>query len=366
MNEEIKNCILKAYEDTKEYISNLDENKITNIENFELSFDEIEAVAAYYNREYDASLPSSLREIKIIHRPAYSVIKTLMHLHYISIDNEKMEKIYDSGNSLPSGLRYANEIFCWNVMFYLYEFNLKLNSQLPVSKQDIKEWPPYCELHFEKTKKSVTLTFFLSRNRLSDITPRYIESIFELLTQMHINISADLAGKLLNRSGFITYLKYWGQKTATIGLMFCDLDKFKQVNDDNSHDVGDIILRKVTDVLVAICEKHDGIPARVGGEEFRLAFNYTDTNVDVTSELKQISDELKQELQKIERPGWKKEFVDKGEYKEFMTMSVAGGIVPMPNEFNHENIRKWFDQLDEVVQSIKDSGRDGYKFVDLS
>jgi diguanylate cyclase (GGDEF)-like protein len=367
MDERIKTCIAKGYEVTKKMIDYLDVHKITNRENFMPCYHEIEVTGTYYKREYEETMPIELRDKETYFKSTYSVIKTLMHLRYISINNDEANKIYDGGKSLPRGLRYANELFCWNVVYHIYELYIKAkNAQRPVSTQEKNKWPPFCKLHFVKTKNSVVTTFFRSRNRLSDISPGYIALLFELLTQRHKNISAELVGKLLNRSGFITYLTFWGQKTATIGLMYCDLDKFKQVNDDNSHEVGDMILRKVAAVLSAICEKYNGIPARVGGEEFWLAFKYTDQNVDITQELTKISMELRQELQKIKRPNPKTKCISKGEYKKYMTMSVAGGIAPMPNGFDHKNIGGWFDQLDKVVQSIKKSGRDKYKFVQLS
>jgi diguanylate cyclase (GGDEF)-like protein len=367
MEEEIKNCILEGYKKTKKLIDEFDKKKIINIENIELCFDVIESVGAYYKREYEENMYNKPSDKESIHKFTYSVIKALMHLRYFSIDNDKVDKIFKKrGKSFPRGLIFANEFFCWNVLYHLYEIYRKvLISQLPASEQDIKEYPPYCELHFEKTKNAVAKTFFGARNRLGDITPGYIHIVLELLLQKHNNITADLVGKLLNRSGFITYLTYWGKKEATVGFMFCDLDKFKQVNDDNSHEIGDMVLRKVADVLSTICEEHNGIPARVGGEEFWLAFNYTDPNVNVTEDLAQIYKELQKKLKKIKRPKPDPKRISNKEYKKYMTMSVAGGIAPMSKGYDPKYIGNWFDQLDEGVSSIKNSTRDAYKFVPL-
>jgi len=366
MDERIKKCILEGYEDTKKLIDYLDEYKITNIENIKVSFDAIDMVGAYYNREYEETMPGA-RYKETFCKSAYSVIKTFMHLRYISTDDDKVSKIYNSDKLLPCELRYANEIFCWNVLIHIYKIFIKEEaSKLQASTQDIKELPPFCELHFIETRKSVVETFFQSHNRLGDITPAYIELLFELLTQRHSNIAAGLVGKLLNRHGFITYLTDWGKDTAAVGLMCCDLDKFKQVNDRNSHLKGDEILRSVADVLSAVCEKYHGIPARVGGEEFWLAFNFTTPGDDIEQKLTQIFRELQQELKKIDRPNPDPARVSCGEYKNYMTMSVAGGIVPMPKGYGKEEICTWFDDLDAGVRSVKESSRDDYKFIRLS
>jgi diguanylate cyclase (GGDEF)-like protein len=46
-----------------------------------------------------------------------------------------------------------------------------------------------------------------------------------------------------------------------------DLDEFKTVNDTYGHDVGDALLIKVTDTMVAACRPEDFV-ARLDGDKF--------------------------------------------------------------------------------------------------
>ncbi|MGD9912922.1 MAG: GGDEF domain-containing protein [Rhizobiaceae bacterium] len=54
-----------------------------------------------------------------------------------------------------------------------------------------------------------------------------------------------------------------------VGLMILDLDHFKQVNDTHGHDVGDEVLKAVSNCLKDMTRHHD-VVARLGGEEFAV------------------------------------------------------------------------------------------------
>lgn len=52
-------------------------------------------------------------------------------------------------------------------------------------------------------------------------------------------------------------------------LVMCDIDNFKQVNDRFSHQVGDLVLKRVAELLLSSIRAHDAV-SRYGGEEFVL------------------------------------------------------------------------------------------------
>jgi diguanylate cyclase (GGDEF)-like protein len=57
------------------------------------------------------------------------------------------------------------------------------------------------------------------------------------------------------------------RRGKTIGLIMCDLDYFKQVNDSYGHDAGDIVLKETSKVIRQSIRESD-IVIRFGGEEF--------------------------------------------------------------------------------------------------
>lgn len=75
-----------------------------------------------------------------------------------------------------------------------------------------------------------------------------------------------LANRRVFEEGFATNLASGIRQCVAI----CDIDRFKLVNDNFGHAVGDRVLKAIGEVLSAQCRDH--IVARYGGEEFALLF----------------------------------------------------------------------------------------------
>lgn len=79
----------------------------------------------------------------------------------------------------------------------------------------------------------------------------------------------DILTGLPNRRAFMGRLKDYMATSGDdgVGLLFVDLDKFKDVNDTLGHDAGDALLLQVADALRAVLRDGDCV-ARLGGDEF--------------------------------------------------------------------------------------------------
>jgi|TARA_R100000935_G_scaffold9297_2_gene19110 diguanylate cyclase (GGDEF)-like protein len=78
---------------------------------------------------------------------------------------------------------------------------------------------------------------------------------------------------LSNRRAFMPRLKTEHARAVRTGRSYClviwDIDDFKLINDTYGHDYGDVVLKKLADILRDNCRDID-FPARIGGEEFAV------------------------------------------------------------------------------------------------
>src|SRR5258708_29213178 len=84
---------------------------------------------------------------------------------------------------------------------------------------------------------------------------------------------------LYNRRFFDARLRQEYQRVRrtgkTLGLMFLDLDRFKQINDQHGHEAGNLVLTQIARIIRQTCRSAD-VPARWGGDEFTVLLTETD------------------------------------------------------------------------------------------
>lgn len=81
----------------------------------------------------------------------------------------------------------------------------------------------------------------------------------------------DALTGLLNRAGFDATVSDWQDSAdEDVALLYIDLDRFKTVNDQHGHAVGDEVLRQFGQRLRSLVRPTDAV-ARIGGDEFAVA-----------------------------------------------------------------------------------------------
>ena len=93
------------------------------------------------------------------------------------------------------------------------------------------------------------------------------------ITELERLVSTDTLTPLFNQRHFIEELDRWCWRAhrygGTYGLLFCDVDRLKAVNDIQGHSFGDDVLRGMAKALLGAVRKSD-IVSRVGGDEFTV------------------------------------------------------------------------------------------------
>lgn len=85
--------------------------------------------------------------------------------------------------------------------------------------------------------------------------------------------TTDSLSGLANRAAFDQHIEKTVAKglaeAKPVGLILCDLDHFKRINDTYGHQVGDTVIAATGDILMN-CRQPDVFVARYGGEEFAV------------------------------------------------------------------------------------------------
>ena len=106
----------------------------------------------------------------------------------------------------------------------------------------------------------------------------------------------DLLTSLPNRRLFSDQLQRCiatcARRPIHCGLIFLDVDNFKEINDTQGHDQGDLLLQEVGRRLLA-CVREEDTVARVGGDEFAILLNKLDSESNLAAaRAKAIADKI--------------------------------------------------------------------------
>jgi len=127
-----------------------------------------------------------------------------------------------------------------------------------------------------------------------DITEQKLAQA-KLRYQAHYDSLTDLPNRTLFNDRLRQGIEKARRNGMNLALLFIDLDKFKQINDTLGHDVGDIVLKFVTNRLKLQLRKGDTL-ARLGGDEFIIIMEDLEKEKDASLLAQKILDTLQEPI----------------------------------------------------------------------
>lgn len=118
-------------------------------------------------------------------------------------------------------------------------------------------------------------------------------TVRDIMHKMNDERYRDSLTHLLNRRGFFEAAKDFmgSDATSRYFLLTCDIDHFKNVNDNWGHLAGDKVLQAVSKAIIKNVRKGD-LVARFGGEEFVIFLRSIDIN-----DARKIAERIREEIE---------------------------------------------------------------------
>lgn len=168
----------------------------------------------------------------------------------------------------------------------------------------------------------------------------YDSRFFERLYKMAI---LDGHTGLLNKTFFIEQLKIQFEiarrHNRFLSFVLMDIDDFKQINDRYGHPVGDVVLKKVAEIIYNQKRAQD-IAGRYGGEEFGLILPETDAHGAVV-----LTERIRKAVETTEFKA----------FNEVVRITASFGISCFPS--TALDLKELIEQADEALYIAKKEGK---------
>ncbi|MCI8453785.1 MAG: GGDEF domain-containing protein [Lachnospiraceae bacterium] len=157
-------------------------------------------------------------------------------------------------------------------------------------------------------------------------------------TKMRKKAELDPLTGIMNRGAFEQLKERLRIQPLPMALLLIDVDNFKTVNDENGHEIGDKVLKKVAGLLTSSFRPSD-FAIRIGGDEFAVVMT------DIQPDLKDAVIKKAEQINRILLSG------EDG----LPRISLSIGVAFSPSGFHDELFRN----ADSALYIVKQNGRCG-------
>lgn len=139
------------------------------------------------------------------------------------------------------------------------------------------------------SEKDQELMEFVSTQIAAAIERRQMQTRLEYMAQ-HDQLTS-LPNRQLFNDRLATAISRARRDQSSVGLLYLDLDKFKEVNDTHGHAVGDLLLTELARRLEDSVRASDTV-ARLGGDEFVVLLN----DIQVPEQAEVVAEKIRRDL----------------------------------------------------------------------
>ncbi|WP_124706477.1 EAL domain-containing protein [Sulfuriferula multivorans] len=175
---------------------------------------------------------------------------------------------------------------------------------------------------------------------LQDITRRKQDELYYLA---HYDQLTKIPNRMLFNDRLTQACREAVRKDTLVGLLFIDVDRFKQINDSMGHRFGDMLLVALAERLQSCARDCDTV-GRLGGDEFAILMDTPQDAGSISMLSKRVVDSMREPFQVMGK-------------ELYVTVSVGTSIFPSDDA----EIDGLFAKADTAMYEAKTKGRNGFQ-----
>ncbi len=204
----------------------------------------------YHLRRSENSASQNNKALNKIFNSIDTSILIFDNAENLIFSNQKSHQLFKYPDGIPNHLQFTDLIKKYpNSATGFYKTGKTFHAKVDLHQIDLKNTlHTICSVHdiTEQMHKEEKLTHLAFKDSLTGLANRIL---------FHERLNQEILHSKRNFN--------------TLAVLFIDLDGFKSVNDNFSHDTGDQLLQLVSKRLLQCCREDDAV-ARLGGDEFTI------------------------------------------------------------------------------------------------
>ncbi|MEO6147138.1 MAG: EAL domain-containing protein [Sulfuriferula sp.] len=175
---------------------------------------------------------------------------------------------------------------------------------------------------------------------LQEITHRRQDELYYLA---HYDQLTKIPNRMLFNDRLTQACREAIRKKTLVGLLFIDVDRFKQINDSMGHRFGDLLLVALAERLRSCARDCDTV-GRLGGDEFAMLMDAPQDAGSISALSKRVVDSMREPFQVMGK-------------ELYVTVSIGTAVCPSDDA----EIEGLFAKADTAMYEAKTKGRNGFQ-----